>query len=128
MRPTQRPKRRGHRRSLRSDHCYGYRHGHDSRCAAHVFEPFFTTKDRRTRNRSGAEPGYGFVKQSGRHVRLHSEPGIGTSAKLYLPVVLAAAAPIWTPMAEPEVAADVPRGNPGETVLVVRREDVATTR
>jgi signal transduction histidine kinase/CheY-like chemotaxis protein len=89
----------------------------------HVFEPFFTTKTGGRGTGLGLSQVYGFVKQSGGHVRLHSEPGIGTSAKLYLPVVLAAAAPIWTPMAEPEVAADVPRGNPGETVLVVEDEE-----
>ncbi|MGY0571054.1 response regulator [Bradyrhizobium sp. RDM12] len=91
-----------------------------------VFEPFFTTKAGGRGTGLGLSQVYGFVKQSGGHVRLYSEPGIGTSAKLYLPKVLDAAAPTWTPVAEPKAAADASRGKQGETILVV--EDEADVR
>jgi signal transduction histidine kinase/CheY-like chemotaxis protein len=87
-----------------------------------VFEPFFTTKTGGRGTGLGLSQVYGFVKQSGGHVRLCSEPGIGTSAKLYLPKVADAAAPTWTPVAEPKTAVEAPRGKPGEAVLVVEDE------
>jgi signal transduction histidine kinase/CheY-like chemotaxis protein len=89
-----------------------------------VFEPFFTTKAGGRGTGLGLSQVYGFVKQSGGHVKLYSEPGIGTSAKLYLPKAVDAEAPTWTPaIAEPQAAMDVPRGKPGETILVVEDED-----
>jgi CheY-like chemotaxis protein len=88
-----------------------------------VFEPFFTTKAGGRGTGLGLSQVYGFVKQSGGHVKLYSEPGRGTSAKLYLPKALDADAPTWTPIAEPQTATDVPRGKPGETILVVEDED-----
>jgi CheY-like chemotaxis protein len=88
-----------------------------------VFEPFFTTKAGGRGTGLGLSQVYGFVKQSGGHVKLYSEPGIGTSAKLYLPKALDAGAPTWSPAAEPQTAVDVPRGKPGETILVVEDED-----
>jgi signal transduction histidine kinase/CheY-like chemotaxis protein len=88
-----------------------------------VFEPFFTTKAGGRGTGLGLSQVYGFVKQSGGHVRLSSEPGVGTSAKIYLPKVLNAEVPTWAPVVEPQTAADVPRGKPGETVLVVEDED-----
>ncbi|WP_426440973.1 response regulator [Bradyrhizobium genosp. P] len=91
-----------------------------------VFEPFFTTKTGGRGTGLGLSQVYGFVKQSGGHVRLYSEPGIGTSAKLYLPKVLDAAAPTWAPVAEPIATAGAPHGKQGEMVLVV--EDEADVR
>jgi signal transduction histidine kinase/DNA-binding response OmpR family regulator len=87
-----------------------------------VFEPFFTTKTGGRGTGLGLSQVYGFVKQSGGHVRLYSEPGIGTSAKLYFPKVLDAAAPTWTPVTEPKTVVDAPHGKQGETVLVVEDE------
>jgi signal transduction histidine kinase/CheY-like chemotaxis protein len=88
-----------------------------------VFEPFFTTKTGGRGTGLGLSQVYGFVKQSGGHVRLYSEPGVGTSAKLYLPKVLNAEAASWIPVTDPQTTSDAPRGKPGETVLVVEDED-----
>jgi signal transduction histidine kinase/CheY-like chemotaxis protein len=88
-----------------------------------VFEPFFTTKAGGRGTGLGLSQVYGFVKQSGGHVRLCSEAGVGTSAKLYLPKALHADAPTWSPVAEPQPTTGVPCAKPGETILVVEDED-----
>ena len=77
-----------------------------------VFEPFFTTKPQGQGTGLGLSMVYGFAQQSGGSVRIHSQPGLGTSVKLYLPVTDAAPAVAD----EPTLAA--PRGA-GERVLVV---------
>jgi len=86
---------------------------------AKVFDPFFTTKPVGKGTGLGLSMIYGFVKQSGGHVKVYSEPGRGTTVKLYLPRSASLAA------SEPQMQAqDAPRAAfQEETVLVVEDDE-----
>ncbi len=78
-----------------------------------VFEPFFTTKEVGKGTGLGLSMVYGFVKQSGGHVKIYSEEGVGTTIRLYLPRASAGA----KRTAEEVPAA--PRASGHESILVV---------
>ncbi len=86
--------------------------------AARVFEPFFTTKETGKGSGLGLAMVYGFAKQSGGHVKIYSELGIGTTVKLYLPEVTAPAEAL---IEATETQIVHPTGC--ETILVVEDED-----
>ncbi len=79
-----------------------------------VFEPFFTTKEPGKGTGLGLSVIYGFVKQSGGHVTVYSEPGRGTTVNLYLPRVRAVGERAAT--AKQAAAAEAATG---ETILLV---------
>ena len=92
--------------------------GMDAETQAHVFEPFFTTKEKGKGTGLGLATVYGVVKQSGGYVWVYSEPGRGTSFKIYLPRIAETAVPAGR---EGKSDMQVPqRGS--ETILLVEDE------
>nr|WP_184262614.1 PAS domain-containing sensor histidine kinase [Rhodopseudomonas rhenobacensis] len=79
-----------------------------------VFEPFFTTKEVGKGSGLGLSMVYGFVKQSNGHVSIYSEPGLGTTVRIYLPSLAAKSLQV---AAEPVIAPFHPP--PTEVVLIV---------
>jgi signal transduction histidine kinase len=86
---------------------------------ARALDPFFTTKAVGKGTGLGLSQVYGFVKQSGGHVRIYSEPRQGTSVKLYLPRFLGTGEPVE----KPERSYAVPTGSAEQVVLVVENEE-----
>jgi PAS domain S-box-containing protein len=86
-----------------------------------VFEPFFSTKGVGKGSGLGLSMVYGFVKQSGGHIRLYSEEGHGTTVKLYLP----RASKVSTPFDDALPASRIEGGD--ETILVVEDDALGRT-
>jgi CheY-like chemotaxis protein len=95
--------------------------GMSSEIIAHALEPFFTTKEPGKGTGLGLSQVYGFIKQSGGHIKLYSEVGLGTTVKVYLPRSSSEAMPERVP----DCSASILPGN-GETVFLV--EDDAQVR
>jgi CheY-like chemotaxis protein len=92
--------------------------GMDPDTVAKAVEPFFTTKEVGKGTGLGLSMVYGFIKQSGGHLRIYSEPGEGTTVKIYLPRLVGDRA------AEAEVEPTLtPAEGGAETILVCEDDE-----
>jgi PAS domain S-box-containing protein len=96
-------------------------HGMSPDTIARAFEPFFTTKPVGKGTGLGLSQVYGFVKQTGGHVKIYSEPGQGTTVRVYLPRMAGTAAEN-----EDDEDSVLPEGA-AETILVLEDDDDVRT-
>ena len=83
----------------------------------HIFEPFFSTKEQGKGTGLGLSMVFGFVKRSNGHLKVYSEPDIGSTFRLYLPLIQPQSARLTTKNEQNLV---LPRGD--ETILIVEDE------
>jgi PAS domain S-box-containing protein len=84
--------------------------------AAHIFEPFYSTKPRGQGTGLGLSTVYGIVSEAGGSINVYSELGVGTTFRIYLPLVASGASAVAVP-----TQTEPPRGD-GRTILVVEDE------
>jgi two-component system cell cycle sensor histidine kinase/response regulator CckA len=93
--------------------------GMDKETLGHIYDPFFTTKDIGKGTGLGLASVYGIVKEHGGHITCYSEPGQGTTFKIYLPAMRLEESAVKDGSCE--VSQELPGGN--ETVMVVDDEE-----
>jgi CheY-like chemotaxis protein len=98
--------------------------GMDAATQSHLFEPYFSTREQGAPRGLGLAMVYGAVKRLGGFVWVYSEPGLGTSVKIYLPFA-GATGPAPVAAAPPAPPPATLRGT--ETVLLVEDEDAVRT-
>jgi nitrogen-specific signal transduction histidine kinase len=91
--------------------------GMDKETQLRIFEPFFTTKEKGKGTGLGLSTVYGIIKQSGGYVLVQSEPGQGTTFRIYLPRVEDALEPVGT------AGTSLSQNGGSETVLLVEDEE-----
>jgi two-component system cell cycle sensor histidine kinase/response regulator CckA len=93
----------------------------DVETQARIFDPFFTTKEKGQGTGLGLSTVYGVVKQSDGYIHVNSEIGVGTTFKIYLPLLDQPADP------EPGRTESKPPQGGAETILLVEDEDMLRT-
>jgi PAS domain S-box-containing protein len=92
-------------------------HGMPAEVLSRVFEPFYTTKEVGKGSGLGLSMVYGFVKQSNGHVAIYSEPGLGTTVRIYLP---STSMPVTK---SPHLAPEIPAAQLGQETVLVAEDD-----